>query len=173
MYFKIIVNTFLLSVIAAIQLSFVDGLSGYLSELNIVFVTLAFVIGITNFKVWFWWAFGFGFIFDIYSFLPFGLFLILFPLIGVLLNYVLKNYLTDRSLYSFVVLLLILLSFFEVSKTFFTYLLYFFEYKTTFYAFAWSDLLISILVNYLLVVVVYNVMNITTNILKPVFLVNK
>ncbi len=172
MYLKIIINLLLLIIISIIQLSFINGLPSYFTGINIVIIAMVFIVGLNRFDIWFWWAFGFGLFFDFYAFLPFGFHLFVFPLINIVISFFLVNYLTDRSFYSFVILLFLFLFFYKISLFFLYYFLYFFNFEIIF-SFSFYDFLISCFVNFILIAIIYSFLNITTNILKPVFLVKR
>lgn len=104
MYLKFFLNFILIAVLALFQFSFISALPFGLSNFNFVLVMLIIVLMVSSFKTSLWWAIGLGFLLDTYSFLPFGVYLVCFFLTVLVMNFLLTNFFTDRSLYSFVAL---------------------------------------------------------------------
>ncbi len=171
MYLKIFINIFFLIILSIIHLAFINGLSGWMSELNIVVITLIFILGLCDFKIWLWWAFGFGLIFDLYSFTPFGLNAIIFPVLVIIVNFFLTNYLTNRSLYSFIIGTFLFTLFYDLLFFIFEVIIYFFKAGESVFSHSLLyNFLSGVIVNVVAVILVFNILNIFTKVLKPVFL---
>lgn len=104
MYFKIFLNIILVLLVSIIQLAFFSSLPSYLSAFNSVLIILIFILVLTGPDKALIWAVGSGLVLDIFSFLPFGIYMISFFLTIISINFLLVNFLTNRSLYSFLVL---------------------------------------------------------------------
>jgi len=176
MYSKIIINIFLIISLYIVQVSFISGLPTFFRHLNLVIVVLIFILGLTNFKLALWWSMGIGILFDIYSFAPFGIYLISLLATVLLANFLLSNFFTNRSLYSFLAL------------TFFAYLgyeffIYFFNYFTHFFTHQdfvlnlgknlWLNELSQLIVNLFVVLIVFYLLGFVSSRLKPVFLIRR
>lgn len=173
MYGKIIFNALLITSLAILQLSFFNSLPGWFSGLNVSILVIVFILGLGTFNMSLWWAIGLGLFFDIYSFSPFGFYL--FSLIAMVFvsNFLLINLLTNRSLYSFLVLTFI---------AFFVYKLFLYTLNYLFSLFGknnldltvnfdfWANELKSLLVNLLIVFIAFYMVNFLSKRLKPVFL---
>jgi len=101
MYSKIILNIILILSIVIIQLSFISGLPAQLNNLNLILVILIFILGLINLDLAVWWVIGAGILLDMFYFMPFDLYLVCLSLTIIITNFLLTNFFTDRSLYSF------------------------------------------------------------------------
>ncbi len=174
MYSKIIVNILLIISLYIVQVSFISGLPSFFRHLNLVIVVLIFILGLTNLKLAFWWSIGVGILFDVYSFIPFGVYLISFSSVILLANFLLTNFFTNRSLYSF----LALTFFAYFGYKFFTYFLYYFSHFFTRQDFIlnigknfWLSELSQLIINLFIVAIVFYLLGFVSNRLKPVFLI--
>ena len=104
MYYKIAINATLITLLVVAQVGFISGLPGWLKYLNIVLVALMFLLVLTSFELTFAWALSAGFLLDIYSFTFFGINIIALAISLIWANFLLQNFFTDRSLYTFIVL---------------------------------------------------------------------
>ena len=174
MYLKIFFKFILVVFLVILQLAFVSNLPFYSYGLNLIIVFLIFSLELDEVKNNIWWFFLIGFLFDNYSSLPFGFWLIVWPLIFMLTKILAKNFFTNQSLYSFLGL-----TFFS---SLFYYLLYYFGInfwnktsgeKEHFFLFLpnfWLSLLVGLIANVIVVSLVFYLVNLLTNRLKPVFL---
>jgi cell shape-determining protein MreD len=173
MYIKIIFNLILIIVLSVIQISFISALPFGLSNFNLALVSLAIILMISNFNISLWWAVGMGFLFDIYSFLPFGTYLVCFFLTVLVANFLLSNFFTNRSLYSFIALIFL-------SSLCFNFIFYISVYlwgafggvsiAVSFGRIFWENLVWQIFLNIIAVFFLFHITNFVSKRLKPVFL---
>lgn len=104
---RIIINSLLIIALAAWQISFISGLAGPAGNLNLILVILIFILGFLGFNLAAWWAVGLALALEIFSFLPFGSQLVGLSLTLLIANVLLNHFFTNRSLYSFLALVLI------------------------------------------------------------------
>jgi len=174
MYGKIIFNIVLIIALAILQLSFFNSLPGWFSGFNAAIVAIIFILALGNFSLAFWWAVGLGIFFDVYSFSPFGFYL--FSLVGmaVITNFLLVNFLTNRSLYSFMVLTIFALSSYKIFLYILNYLFKFFganDLDLVIDMNFWLNEFKSLFVDLIAVIVVFYLVNFMSKKLKPVFLI--
>lgn len=98
---KIITNIILIISLAVVQIALISGLPGMANNLNLILVILIFILGFSNFNFTVWWTVGLGFMLEIFSFLPFGVYLFSLSLTIIIANFLLNYFFTNRSLYSF------------------------------------------------------------------------
>lgn len=103
-YFKFFFNVLLICFLATVQFSFISGLPYFLDNFNLALVALIVILGFFGLNESLWWALGVGFLLDLFSFAPFGVFLISLVLAVLLADFLLNNFFTNRSLYSFLAL---------------------------------------------------------------------
>lgn len=108
MYLRIIIHSILAISVSLFQISLLQSWQEWLGYFSLVLIFLLFVLSLSGLDKALIWAGVCGFIYDIYSFFPFGLFLLIFVLTLLLADFLLKNFFTDRSLYSFWALILII-----------------------------------------------------------------
>jgi len=175
-YIKLFFKLIFIIGLVAIQLFFISGLPFWLRFLNPVIIFLIFSLEFgSDFKN-IWWFLPIGLIFDIYSFLPFGFFLVFWPLIFIFARLMAKNFFTNRSFYSFLGLT------FSVCLVYFLFLnlaIYFFPgagVSERFFLLSktfWLNLFFSLSLNLVIVTLIFNLANMATDRLKPVFLFKK
>ena len=175
MYIKIILNILLIMALAVVQLSFVSGLPGWLKFLNLILIALVFVLAVADLKLALWWGLGAGLLLDIFSFQPFGIYMVCLGLTLLAANFLSKNFFTDRSLYSFFALIFFSSFIFEFFFIFLNYLaqpsgggeVAFLNYNF------WSSFLKQTIVNLAAVAVIFYALNFISKRLRPVFLVRQ
>lgn len=163
--------------ISILQLSFLDSLPGVWSQINLVFLSLSFVLFFLDLNNALVFALMLGLFLDFFSFNPFGFNLSLVLLSVLALNLLLVNWLTNRSFYSLVVLsaaaivvsrilgalILMFASAWGPDKAVFVFLHWFW----------WRQMLWQILASFVLTLLFFNLMNMLSYRLKPFFLAKK
>jgi rod shape-determining protein MreD len=173
---KIIIYLFSILLVFIIQWSFINALPFYLDNLNFILIVLIFILGIAGIKNALIWAMGVGLLLDIYSFLPFGTYLVIFFIIIIFTNLLLNNLFTNRSLYSFVALTSFAIIIYEVIL-FAAYFFYSLMNENVIfpnYGFDfWLNELIKLSLNLCIVFIIYYFLTFFTKRLRPVFLTRK
>jgi len=173
MYAKLIINLVLAAIVIVIQIGLISALPGILKDMNLLLVIIVFILGLSSFRLAAWWAISAGVVLNIYYFIPFGFVILSFMAAIIVTNFLLTNFFTNRSLYSFLFLTLI------ASIT----------YKTVLLAITWVYLLFrpdemgfvlnrnffiyegsALAANLVLVIIIFYFINMVTKSLKPVFL---
>lgn len=95
-----------LSFIAIIQLTLINAWPSFLGQINLVLIVLIFTLFFFDFRAAVWAAIINGFWLDLFSFNFFGLYLIALFLIIALARWISTRWLTNRSLYSFLLLII-------------------------------------------------------------------
>ncbi|HAM88353.1 MAG: hypothetical protein US83_C0005G0032 [Candidatus Falkowbacteria bacterium GW2011_GWC2_38_22] len=119
MYLKIIANLIAIVILGIVQIAFVSGLPVWFREINLMIIALILLLGFSGSRIAYWWGFGLGVMLDIYLFVPFGVNIASLLITVVFSNFLLANFLTNRSLYSF----LVLISFAIISYEVFSFLI--------------------------------------------------
>jgi hypothetical protein len=177
MYFRLFFKLILVVALVIIQIAFVSALPVWLKELNLVIIFLVFSLEWKGGYQTAWWFLIIGFFLDLYFPLRFGFFIIFWPLIFLLTSFLSFNFFTNRSLYSF------------LGLTFFSTLFYYFFYNGWFYMAGffsekkvpfflliknfWLRLADGMILNLLAVIVLFYIINILSDRLKPVFIIKK
>jgi hypothetical protein len=171
---KIITNFILIVSLGILQISLISGLPGMTANLNLVLVILIFILGFSGFDFAILWAVSIGFLFEIFSFLPFGAYLLALSLTIVVANFLLNHFFTNRSLYSFLALTGLATIIYGLIINFFV--LIFVEAKS-FSSMAGGNFFVSMLeqigLNFLATFIIYYIIYFLGRNLKPVFLVKK
>lgn len=172
MYKKIFFHSVSVIILAAIQMSFIGSLPAHADNLNLMLVALVFILAMVGFDTALWWGLGAGLIMDIFSFSPFGIHMISFIVTIVVANFLLVNFFTNRSLYSFVALIFFSTFSFELSLNLSSYAIRkmsgfeFIEYGKIF----WFNEAAQLGMNIAAASVIFYLLNYLTNRMKPVFL---
>ncbi|MCK5211481.1 hypothetical protein KAJ89_02145 [Candidatus Parcubacteria bacterium] len=104
MYYKIIINFFLIGFLVIFQLSFIRTLPGWFMYLDIIIVFLVYIVSLAQPRTIWWWIIGTGMLLDFLAFTPFGFHLLGVSVMAVVVYYLKNSYFTNRSLYSFLAL---------------------------------------------------------------------
>lgn len=176
MYYKVLLNIFLVIFLAIIQFSFIPGLPAGLENLNLVLVFLIFSLSLYNLEIALWQAAGIGVILDFFSFLPFGIFSASFVFSCAAANFLLVSFFTNRSLYSFLALTVSASLFYAFIFNLINYFFQFVFSEKVFFIFNydfWQVLFYQIIFNLIAVIIIFYAINFLSKKLKPAFLTKK
>ncbi|MEI6528835.1 MAG: hypothetical protein WCN88_00320 [Candidatus Falkowbacteria bacterium] len=171
---KIIILILIISALALLQFSLISALPEPYRQFNLVLTVLTFTLFFIDFRVSLIAALIAGFWLDVLSFHFFGFYFIIFFFSLLVSQWILKNWLTNRSLYSLLALM--------VSSTFFynflaAIILYTFsaDYKT-FFLFQsnfWLTLFYQSIWSVLSALILFNLAALVSKRIKPFFLEKK
>ncbi len=171
-YFLIILSVLVLFLVVFLQLSLVNSWPYSFSRINLILITLILTLFFFSFKRVVMLALALGLLLDIFSFQMFGFYTLTLFLTVILADFLLANWFTNHSAYSFLALTffatlfynLVLYSFFYLSN--FLSEQHFFLWQANF----WRGLGWELIWNLGTIFLFFWVMNLTTTKLKPVFL---
>lgn len=169
---KIITNIILIIGLGIVQIALVSDLPGLASNLNLVLVFLIFILGFSNFNFAASWAVGVGFLLEVFSFLPFGVYLFSLSLTIIIANWLLNYFFTNRSLYSFLALTGIATIVYKLIMYFL--ILIFIKISSSALITAgnfWFSMLEQIGLNLIFTFIIYYIIYFLGRNLKPVFLI--
>jgi rod shape-determining protein MreD len=176
MYSRIFINFLLIIGLVLLQISLVNGLPVIFKNINLIIIALVFILGLGSFNLAFWWAVGSGFLLDLFSFMPFGINLFCLLTALLLVNFLLTNFFTNRSLYSFLVLnffYTLIFRFFLITSNYladsFVKKDFAINYNLNFFI----DELSALILNFIIVVIVFYLLSFLSSRFKPVFLKNR
>ncbi len=176
MYARIALNLFLIFCVFLLQLGFISGLPLYLNSLNLILIFLVFLLETKTFKIPFIWAFTAGFLMDLYYFNIPGNYLFSLLISLFLMNFLLKNFFTNRSLYSYLALIFFGNLIFKIIWYFYNFVLSFILKNNVAYTFNFlffKKELISLGINILAVAIGFYIISFIGSNFKPVFLLRK
>lgn len=105
--FKIFGNASVVVLFFLIQVSFIAVLPWPFNYFNLILSILIFIAVALNYRQALWFALVSGFLLDSFSFLNFGTLTVAMLLTVIILNVLFKNFFTNRSFYSLIILGLI------------------------------------------------------------------
>jgi len=176
MYLRIGLNAILIFIFAIIQFGLITALPGFFGQIDLFVAALIFVLAMFGYRTAFWWAFSFGIICDIMSFLPFGVYLVAFIVLLAGINFLLNNFFTNRSLYSFLALAVFSIFVFKLIVYATSEIFYFWGLsgaKLDFSRAFWLNEFYYLFVNLIFITIVFYAVNYVSRRLKPAFLVRK
>jgi hypothetical protein len=174
MILKIVINSILIIGLSLAQISFISGLPIPISYLNLILVALIFILGFADLNLAIWWALGTGFMLEIFSFLPFGIYLMSLCLTVIIANLLLNYFFTNRSLYSFVVLAALATISYKSIFNFSIFMSSFGDkYTVAGGANFWVSILWQIVLNSLVTFIVFYILHFLGRNFRPVFLHKK
>ena len=171
---KIITNIILIIGLSMAQIALVSGLPLLAGNLNLALVILIFILGFSSFNFSAWWVAGVGFLLEIFSFLPFGAYLVSLSLTIIIANWLLNYFFTNRSLYSFLALTGLATVIYELIINLFVFI---FDAANSAASFTegsfWLFMLEQIGLNLLFTFIIYYIIYFLGRNIKPVFLIKK
>ena len=166
-------NTLIIIIISIIHVSLISGLPSFLSNLNLILVTLISLLIVKKFDLAIYHSIAFGFLLNIFLFAPFSFYIIIFVILTIFGNFLLNNFFADRSIYSFLAIGIIT----TISYTFFIkisqYLIIFFKKSELAFIFDYDffiNLISSIFLNSIFIILAFSVINFFHKGLRPIFL---
>ncbi len=174
MYSKIFLNSIFALALVICQLAFISGLPWWFSKINLILAVLVFILALRDFKTAAVWVIVIGFLLDLYSFLPFGFYLVGLFLTLLLADFLLTGFFTDRSLYSFLALIFFSTIFYEFFLNLMIYFGNFFSERANFFLLEksfWLSVSAQIILNSITVFCIFYVISFVSKKLKPVFLI--
>jgi rod shape-determining protein MreD len=172
---KIIINSFLIIALAVTQFSFISGLPHGFNNLNLILVILVYILsrfGGIDFAIW--WAIGLGFLLDILSFSYFGTYLVSLSLTIVIADFLLKNFFTNRSLYSFLALTGLTTIIYEFFLNGIYHVISLIDNKSAIISSNfWSAKLVELGLNLVATLILFYLVHSISKRLKPVFLIKE
>jgi hypothetical protein len=115
MWYKILLSILAISIIIMLQVTWLGSFGQYWSGFNLILATLVILIFLTDFSRIIFFVIIAGILLDIYSSLPFGVFLLSLFVAAVSCEIVFLNFLTNRSFYSVMLMGLVALMSFHVT----------------------------------------------------------
>ncbi len=173
-FWQISIIIFILSALALLQFSLLSALPDPFRQFNLVLTVLIFTVFFLDLRLALISAMIAGFWLDVLSFHFFGFYLIIFFCILLLAEWILKNWLTNRSLYTLLALMIGLTFFYNILS--FAMLYMFSTDFTTFFLFKssfWLVLVYQCFWSSLSAIFLFNLAAVVTKRIKPFFLEKK
>ena len=104
MWYKYIGWSLLIILAAAVQIFLTAGHNAVLANFDLVLIIMVLLVNLTSWNRVIWFLTLAGAIMDIYSSLPFGIFMISYLATALILEILFKNFFTNRSFYSLLIL---------------------------------------------------------------------
>jgi len=170
MYIKIISYLFFIPLLFILQVSLINGLPE-LFHFNLIISALIIILLVFGRDESLWCSIGLGFMLDLFSIDTFGAFIIALPMLVFLANILLVRFFTNRSLYSFLALIVFSTLFYDLSAWSARIIGNAIFSTNIFFTFAdFYTEIIRIFSNSLVAVAAFYAINYISNRLKPVFL---
>jgi len=167
---QIIIFIIFISFLAVIQFSLISAAPGIFGQINLGLLVLIFTLFFFGFRASIFLVLLFGFWFDLMTFKFFGFYTISLFFSALLGYWILNNWLTNRSLYSFLALMFITTVFYN----FFSALLFYFTAPERSFLLGsgdfWLGLGYQLIWNLLAAILLFNLATTLIKKLKPFFL---
>lgn len=105
LYYFLHISAFVLAIL--LQVSFIQPLPDIFFGINIIYIVILFLLFFNKIYLFIWWVIVGGFLWDYFGAFPFGVMLCVVLVSVVILYSILTKLLTMRSIYSFLIFLLI------------------------------------------------------------------
>ena len=163
-----------MSFLVLIQFSFISSLINPFRQFNLILVVLIFILFFIGFRVALISALISGFLMDIISFNFFGFYLLIFSSILLLAEWILRDWLTNRSFYTLLVLMFGMTVFYNLLAATILYLVgsnynTFFLWQSHF----WLTLAYQIIWSFVASLILFNLAVMLSKRIKPFFLEKK
>ena len=106
-WYKFIFYFLLLGLMVIFQITFLGGLNLFWANFNLVLAGLVVLVALADFNQALVYAVLAGVMMDVYSSLPFGIFLAVLFILAIILEILFLNFFTNRSFYSLIIMGLI------------------------------------------------------------------
>lgn len=161
-------------VLSALQFSFISSLTGAFNQINIGLIVMMFILFFFGFRLAAFFIFFFGAFMDIFSFQYFGFHLISLTIAALVAYIISENWLTNKSLYSFWVLCLVISLIYSFTAAIFAFLFSGFQGEFIIFNFSfWRSLFYQSVWNLLAASVFFNIFISLAKKFKPFFLEKK
>jgi len=168
MWYRTLLALILILLILIFQITFLGNLSGIF---NLILVVLVLLISLTDFKKAAVFSLISGSIMDIYSNLPFGIFLISLFLVAIVLELFFVNFFTNRSFYSLILMGLIAVLFYHLFFILISGFLYLVGVSLFFVSQGyWLEFFGQLITTILILIFCFWIINIVSQRFKPIFL---
>ena len=171
---QFIFSFLLFTMVALVQNSFIFALPPFFNQVNLVLIVAVFTLFFFDFRAAVFASVFLGFWLDIFSFNFFGLQMIVLFLAVLLAHWILTGWLTNRSLYSFLLLMLITTIGYNLANGFLQYLSVYnqsnFFFNSSHF---WLELAYQSFWSMLAALLMFSLAGLATRRLKPFFLEKK
>jgi len=171
---QIVILTVIIIGLVLFQYSFVSALDNPWQQLNLVLSSLIFILFFLDFRISLIAAFIAGLLLDLTSFNFFGFYLLIFFTSLVLAQWILKNWLTNRSFYALLALVLSVTFFYNILAALILYLVdASYHFLSIWRGSFFINILYQSIWGFLFVVIFFNLMVSLSKKIKPFFLESK
>lgn len=170
-WFKYILYVIFIILIVVLQTTFLGSLNPWLANFNLIVACLVLLIELADYRGTLFFALTAGWLMDVYSGLPFGVFLGTFFVMSLILEVLFRNFFTNRSYYSLISLGLIAVIIYNV--VFFTIRGVLYMIGATDFILGPNfglDLLYQAVAMIIMLSVLFRVINRVSKIFKPTFI---
>ncbi len=171
---QIIILVFVVSFLALLQFSFISALPDPYRQFNLILILLTFILFFLDFRVALISALVAGLWLDVLSFHFFGFYLIIFFSTLFLAQWILKNWLTNRSFYTLLALMVGLTVFYNLLAAIILSLIS--SSHSTFFLLEshfWLTLAYQSIWSFLSALILFNLAGLLSRRIKPFFLEKK
>jgi len=171
-YFIVILLVLVLFLVVFLQLALVNSAPYFFSRINLILLVLILALFFFDFKKVILGALALGLLIDIFSFRLFGCYTLSLFLVVILADFLLANWFTNHSAYSFLALTFFATLFYNLELYNFFYLSNFLSEQHFFLGQAnfWRGLGLELFWSLGIIFLFFWLMNLTTTRLKPIFL---
>jgi len=171
MWYKILLSIIAIITLIIIQVTFLGSFSAYWSNFNLALAILVILLFFLDFPMIMFFAVTAGFMLDLYSALPFGIFMLSFFTAALTAEFLLFNFFTNRSFYSVVFLGLAAVLAFNAAFLTLSGLTYLFN-LSDFYLDSsyWRQLIYQLINTWLILIVLFLPINKLSRKFKPNFI---
>lgn len=176
MYLKFLFSFLSVLLLSVLQISFFNSVPEHFDSVNLILVALVFVLVIFGFNFSFWWILSAGVLLDLFSFNFFGLNILSLFFSILVINFLLNNFLTNRSIYVFLILIIVATITHDFFFNFFIFMIDFFSgEKINFFvnSLFWKKELARLIFNSISVLILFYLFILISRRLRPVFLEKK
>lgn len=159
MWYKILISTIIISFIAVIQITFMGSFGDYFASFNLLLSIIIILLFLIDFKWVVYFTIISGLVLDIYSSLPFGIFMFSMFFSISISYFLLLNFFTNRSFYSVIFVGLSAILSFNVIFLIFSVITYLFGFsdfyidKSYWFKLAYQMINTSIILSVLFVII--------------------
>ena len=171
MWYKSLLYLVFILIVSLFQITLFKGYGLFLKDLNLIIVILVVLINLMEFKHVLWFVIISGLVMDIFSGLPFGVFLTVELLVAIALETLFLNFFTNRSFYSLLIMGIMGIIFYNILFIATTGFLYLAGLSNFFISLNyWQSFLRQLLGAIIILIISFYLINSLSRRFKPIFL---
>jgi rod shape-determining protein MreD len=175
-YFKLALQIVLSYFLIVLQFTFISSASTPFNLINLPLILLVLIVILGRKDYYLYFAFLIGFVFDVFSFSIFSIYILSFLITAITSRYLQISFFTNRSIYSFIVIIAFATVIFNFSFQIIDFIVNIYQSSDSFFLTQiqfWQALSYKLILHSIIIVILFYIINFSTRRLRPYLLKGK